>query len=241
MSTNTNDPFLIDSLRVFKGLSLRELAKIAGLNASGLSFWIRGKEKRVSMERLKSAKTVLGLSDTGLLPGIHRWIIPSATTSDVEKAEYIVREFCPGGVTVFPLRSANLVQAFVPASLGNFLPWIAWVLLPVASPQVRIVIGIKPSAKHLNFLGSSRPLALKSVGGTLPDGSSPEEIPASAWISLPTEVFSRIKTDLDLSVPDLDAILGISGSSDWTWERVNSVLESKGITPEETARKMGIL
>ena len=46
MSTNTNDPFLIDSLRVFKGLSLRELAKIAGLNASGLSFWIRGKEKK---------------------------------------------------------------------------------------------------------------------------------------------------------------------------------------------------
>ena len=241
VSTNTNDPFLIDSLRAFKGLSLRKLAEKSGLDPSSLSYWIRGKESRVSAERLKSAKTVLGLSVTGLLPGIHRWTIPSLMTSDVEKAEYIVREFCPGGNTFFPIRAANLLQAFIPGSLGNFLPWIAWVLVPVASPQIRIVLGIKPSAKHSNFLGSSRLLALKSVGGTLPDGSSPEEIPASAWISLPPEVFDRIKTDSDLSVSDLDAILGISGSPEWTWERLTAVLQGKGITAEETARKMGVL
>lgn len=243
MSIEKLDVGILDLLRTMKSLSLRELARKTNNSHGNLSTWFQGKMSSLSNERAEEIQRVLGIDPlTGrLFVGIHRWTIPSAMTSDVEKAEYIVREFCPGGSTVFPLQSANLVQAFVPASLGNFLPWIAWVLVPVASPQIRIVLGIKPSAKHLNFLGSSRPLALKSVGGKLPDGSSPEEIPASAWISLPPEVFDRIKTDSDLSVPDLDAILGISGSSDWTWERLNAILQGKGMTPEEVARKCGIL
>ncbi|EQD33511.1 hypothetical protein B1A_18996, partial [mine drainage metagenome] len=167
---------------------------------------------------------VLGLSDTGLLLGIHRWEIPSQMTNDVEKAEYLVRELCPGGSKVYPIRSENLVQAIVSSSLGNFLPWIAWVLVPVAFPQIRIVLSIKPSAKHLNFIGSFRSLSPKSFEGILPDGSSPEEIPSSAWIPIRPEIFTRIKSDQELTVPDFDAILGISGNSDWTWERLNAML-----------------
>lgn len=98
MSIKTNGPFFIDSLRELKGLSLRKLAEKSGLDPSSLSYWIRGKESRVSAERLKSAQKVLGLSETGLLPDIHYWTIPSAMTSDVKKAEYLVREFCLGGV-----------------------------------------------------------------------------------------------------------------------------------------------
>lgn len=238
MSTTTNDPFFIDNLRELKGLSLRKLAEKSGLDPSSLSYWIRGKESRVSAERLKSAKTVLGLSETGLLPGIHRWTIPSLMTSDIEKTEYLIRELCPGGTTVFPIQPQNIVPTEV-----RFFFWMAWalVLFPLTAPQVRIVLTAKISPKHLNFMGGSRFVNPKYFKGVLPDGSSPDEIPSSAWITLPPEVFDRIKTDSELNVPDLDAILGISGSSDWTWERVNSVLESKGITPEETARKMGIL
>ena len=162
-------------------------------------------------------------------------------TSDVEKAEYIVREFCPGGVKVYPFRSANVVQAIVPASFGSFLPWMLWILASIVSPEVRIVLTIKPSPKHLNFLGSARSIYPKYFEGTLPDGSIPEEIPSSAWIPIRPEIFDRIKSDPDLTVPDLDAILGVTGNSDWTWERLNTVLEAKGISPEETARKMGIL
>ena len=236
------DVKIVNLVRELSGLSIREVARRTGsVQPRNLASHFAGQSGKVSQEKLSSVCKALGLSENGLLPRIHHWTIPSAMTSDVEKAEYLVREFCPGGVKVYPLRSANLVQVFVPASLGNFLPWIAWVLVPVASPQVRIVLGIKPSAKHLNFLGSSRSLCLKYFGGTLPDGSSPDEIPASAWISLPPEVFDRIKTDPDLTVPDLDAILGISGSPALTWERLAAVLQGKGITPEETARKMGVL
>ncbi len=236
------DVKIVNLVRELRGLSIRELARRTGsVQPRNLASHFAGQSGKVSQEKLSSVCKVLDLSENGLLPGIHRWSIPSAMTSDVEKAEYLVREFCPGGVKVYPLRSANIVQAIVPASLGNFLPWILWVLVPLASPLIRIVLAIKPSAKHLNFLGSSRSLCLKYFGGTLPDGSSPDEIPASAWISLPPEVFDRIGRDEALTVPDLDVIIGISGSSDWTWERLNAVLESKGITPEEAARKYGIL
>jgi hypothetical protein len=93
----------------------------------------------------------------------------------------------------------------------------------------------------LNFLGSTRSLNPKYFGGILPDGSSPDEIPSSAWIPIRPEIFARVKSDPELTVPDLDAILGISGSPDWTWERVNAILKGKGMTPEEAARKCGIL
>ncbi|MHB8370915.1 MAG: helix-turn-helix domain-containing protein [Leptospirales bacterium] len=232
---------IADEIRKLKGISIRELAKTAEVNQAHLSGWFREIPGRMGMDKIERVLKVLGLADSNLLSGIHRWMIPSQMTSDVEKAEYLVRELCPGGGKLYPLRSANIVQAIIPASFGSFLPWMLWVLVPIASPQVRIVFSIKPSPKTLNFLGSIRSLYPKYFGGILPDGSSPDEIPSSAWIPIPPEIFDRIKSDSDMTVPDLDAILGISGSSNWTWERLNAVLQGKGITPEETARKMGIL
>ena len=236
------DVKIVNLVRELRGLSIRELARRTGsVQPRNLASHFAGQSGKVSQEKLSGVCRVLDLSENGLVSGIHRWVIPSAMTSDVEKAEYIVREFCPGGVKVYPLCSANILQAIVPASIGNFLPWIVWVLVPATSPLIRIVLAIKPSVKHLNFLGSSRSLTLKYVGGTLPDGSSPDEISSSDWIPLPPEIFDRIKSDPDLTVPDLDSILGISGASDWTWERLTAVLQGKGMTPEEAARKMGIL
>ena len=242
MSIEKLDVGILDLLRTMKSLSLRELARKTNNSHGNLSTWFQGKISSLSNERAEEIQRVLGIDPlTGrLFSGIHRWTIPSETTYDIEKAEYIIRELCLGRVRVYPLRSANLVQAIVTASLGNFLPWIAWVLVPVASPQIRIVLSIKPSAKHMNFIGSFRSLSPKFFGGILPDGSSPEEIPSSAWIPIRPEIFLRVKSDPELTVHDLDAILGISGSPEWTWERLTAVLQGKGITPEETARKMGI-
>ena len=235
------DTEIINTIRELNGFSIRELARRAGnVQPRNLASYFSGQAGKVSKEKLDGVYVILNITDESLLPGIHRWTIPSATTSDVEKAEYLVRELCPGGGKVYPIRSANLVQAIVSTSFGNFLPWIAWVLVPVASPQIRIVLSIKPSAKHLNFIGSFRSLSPKSFGGILPDGSSPKEIPSSAWIPIRPEIFVRIKSDPELTVPDLDTILGISGSPDWTWERLNAILQGKGMTPEEVARKCGI-
>ncbi len=161
-------------------------------------------------------------------------------TSDMEKAEYLIRELCPGGSIVYPV----LPKTFSPQNTSENIILLndrAVVLIPMALPQVRIVLTAKLELSTLYPVSSSRFVNPKYLRGTLPDGSSPDEIPSSAWISVGPEIFNRIKSDPDLTVPDLDAILGISGSSDWTWKRVNAILESKGITPEEAARKYGIL
>ena len=233
---------IADEIRKLKGISIRELAKSAEVNQAHLSGWFREIQGKMGMDKIERVLKVLGLSDTSLLPGIHHWAIPSQMTSDMEKVEYLIREFCPGGVKVYPLRSANIIHNIVPASFGSFLPWMLWILTPIILPEVRIVISVKPSAKNLNtFLGSTRDLCLKYFGGVLPDGSSPDQIPTSSWIPLRPEIFERIKSDPELTVPELDAILGISGSPDWTWERLAATLQGKGMTPEEVARKCGIL
>jgi hypothetical protein len=237
------DVKIVNLVRELRGLSIREVARRTGsVQPRNLASHFSGQSGKVSQEKLSSVYKVLDLSENGLVSGIHRWSIPSQTMSDMEKAEYLIRELCPGGVRVYPLRSANIVHNIVPASFGSFLPWMLWILTPIIPSEVRIVLSIKPSAKNLNmFLGSTREINLKYLGGVLPDGSSPDEIPSSAWIPLPPEIFDRIKSDPDLIVPDLDAILGISGSPDWTWERLMAVLQGKGMTPEEVARKCGVL
>jgi transcriptional regulator with XRE-family HTH domain len=238
LSTKTDDPFLIDVLRELKGLSLRKLAEKSGLDPSSLSYWIRGKENRVSRERLKNAKLVLGISDSGLLTGIHRWVIPSPTSSDMEKAEHLIRELSPGGVKVYPVYSDILTQAPTSASIIDHLSWILWVLAPITSTDVRIVLSIKPPNKRGFLPKSYRSLSLPNFSGVISDGSSPKEIPSSVWKALLPQFFERIHSDAGLTIPDSDSILGISGNSEWTWERVVARLNAKGISPEETARLM---
>ncbi len=240
MSTKTDDPFLIDVLRELKGLSLRKLAEKSGLDPSSLSYWIRGKENRVSGERLKYAKSVLGISDSGLLPGIHRWVIPSPTSSVMEKAEHLIRELSPGGVKVYPVYSDILTQAPTSASIVDRLSWTLWVLAPIISPDVRIVLSLKPPSKRGFLPESLRTPSPRNFSGVLSDGSSPKEIPSSAWKALPPQFIERVQSDEGLTVPDLDSILGISGSTEWTWERVIAKLKATGVTPEETARLMDL-
>ena len=235
------DVKIVNLVRELRGLSIREVARRTGnVQPRNLASHFAGQSGKVSQEKLSGVYRVLDLSENGLVSGIHRWVIPSPMTSDMEKAEYLIRELCPGGVIVYPIQP----HPFSPQNTSENIILLndrAVVLIPMALPQVRIVLTAKLELRTLYPVRNCRFVNPKYLGGTLPDGSSPDEIPSSAWVTLPPEVFERIKTDPDLGVPDLDAILGISGSPDWTWERVRAVLESKGITPEEAARKMGIL
>jgi len=140
---------------------------------------------------------------------------------------------------VFCLDSAihyNIVLDLLP----RLLPFIAWILIPIESPGVRIVLTIAPSPKHLNFLGSSRSFSPEAMGWNLPDGTFPKEIQKSSWITLPTELFERIKSDPSLTISDLDEILGISGRSDSTWNLVLRKAKEAGLNPEEVAERLGL-
>ena len=242
----STDPFLIDSLRSLRGQSLRKLAKDAGIDASSLSYWLRGIESRVSEERLKPAKALLGLGEDGLLPGVHRWIVPSHLRADVLQTESIVQKFLPGGGTIYPVRRENRIlnkmttETYVPWS-----PWIRWILVPLAFPNIRIILKMGEKVKQLlNPFDNHSPDPSRMEGWFWPDGSKgneKEEIKKTLWVDLPEEIFLRISGDENLSVLDLEAILGIAGNLQWTWERLIPALKAKGITPDEIARNHGLL
>jgi hypothetical protein len=235
------DVKIVNLVRELRGLSIRELARRTGsVQPRNLASHFAGQSGKVSQEKLSGVCRVLDLSENGLVSGIHRWVIPSPMASDMEKAEYLIRELCPGGVIVYPIQP----KTFFPQGISENIISLndrTVVLVPMALPLVRIVLAAKLVFGTLYPVSSCRFVNLKYFGGVLPDGSSPEEIPSSAWIPLPPEILDRIKSDSDLTVPDLDAILGISVDSGWTWERLTAVLQGKGMTPEEAARKMGIL
>ena len=60
-------------------------------------------------------------------------------------------------------------------------------------------------------------------------------------MDLPEEIFLRISGGENLSILDLDTILGIAGNLQWTWERLIPALKAKGITPDEIARNHGLI
>ncbi len=210
---------LIDSLRVLHGLSLRKLAKEASLDASSLSYTLRGIESRVSRERLKPVLKILGLTEDGLLSGIHRWTVPSPLIEDVLQVESIIKKILPGGGTIYPVRRENRIlnkmttETFLPWS-----PWIRWVLVPLAFPNLRVILKMGEKVKQLiNPFDNHSPDPFRMDGWFWPDGSKgneKEEIKKTLWVDLSEEMFLRVSDDENLSVLDLDMILGIAGDLD---------------------------
>lgn len=241
-----SDPYIIDSLRIFNEISLRKLAKDANLDPSSLSYWLRGIESRVSLERLKPAMTLLGLGEDGLVSGVHRWTVPSHLIGDVLQVESIVQKLLPGGGTIYPVRRENrILNKMTTESYAPWAPWIRWVLVPLAFPDVRVILKMGEKVKQLiNPFDNHSPDPFRMEGWFWPDGSkgnSKEEIKKTLWVNLPEEMFLRLSNDENLSVPDLDAITGITGNMKWTWERLIPALKAKGITPDEIARNHGFL
>ena len=241
-----SDPKIIEFLRTAHGLSLRKLAKDAEIDPSSLSYWLRGVESRVSEERLKPAKTLLGLGEDGLLPGVHRWIIPSHLIADVLWTESIIQKLLPGGGTIYPVRRRNNIlikmttESYVPWS-----PWVRWVLVPLAFPDLRVILKMGEKVKQLiNPFDNHSPDPFRMEGWFWPDGSkgnSKEEIKKTLWIDLSEEMFLRLSGDENLSILDLNTILGIAGNLKWTWEKLIPAFEAKGMTPDEIARNHGFL
>ncbi len=238
MSIERVDVGILDLMRTMKSLSLRELARKTNNSHGNLSTWFQGKMSSLSNERAEEIQRVLGIDPlTGrLFAGIHRWKTPSTTVWDIEKAEYVIRALLPGGGTVVIATRKGIVAQHL---IFNQ----ALVFVPANFPDVRIILKYGLSLQRINPIAPERGIRLGGLGPgwNWHGGSVADESPMDAFLNLSSESFDRINADESLTVPDLDAILGISGGSGWTWERLNAVLESKGITPEETARNMGIL
>lgn len=250
----STDPFLIDSLRSLHGLSLRKLAKDAGIDASSLSYWLRGIESRVSEERLKPAKALLGLGEDGLLPGVHRWLAPSPLNEDIKMVEKSVLRLLPGGGSVIQVRRAGILNPINTESSVTYNAFVGWVLVPEFFPDIRIILKIGTSSRIqqlLNFssLRSFRPVNLGENWRWLPDDDIHTDNP-SKWITLSPDRY-REMMEKNILIERLDSILGLQKSEwegislaagtetdRWTWDLVFRRAKEAGLKPEEVAKKL---
>ncbi|MHB8544887.1 MAG: helix-turn-helix domain-containing protein [Leptospirales bacterium] len=254
-----SDPFLIDSLRSFRGLSLRELAKLAGLDASSLSYWLRGIESRVSKERLKPAKALLGLGEDGLLPGVHRWIVPSQSHEEIERVEKTVFRLLPGGGTVVQVRRSGCPNTNE-LSESPFLSWIAWVLIPDLYPDVRVIIRIGekiPKTMKVCSIRDFNPANFAPEWKWRDLSDDPETDNEKNWVTLSARRYKDLTNNTDLKVEEVDKFLsgfsgilpewdGVSFAADpgidygWTWDLILGKLKEAGLKPAEVAKKLGL-
>lgn len=237
-SDEYTDPFLIDSLRIFHGFSLRKLAKDAGLDASGLSYTLRGIEIRVSRERLKPAMTLLGLGEDGLIPGIHRWTASSTLNEDIERVEKTISLLLPGGGTVIQVRRAGILNPISIESFSTFVSFVSWILIPDFFSDVRIILKIAPHRRFTQLINfpSLRTFSPANFGKDwrwLPKDNPQTDNPAK-WVTLSSRKYKTMMENNDLSIEVLDTILGLDGS-DWTWKSLLSRLKMIGETPNEVA------
>lgn len=226
---------LIDSLRILHGLSLRKLAKEASLDASSLSYTLRGIESRVSRERLKPALKILGLGDDGLLsPSIHKWSIPTISPENIERVEKTAEYLLPGGGEIHQIRVAGFTNPV------NTPSQIAWILLPALFADIRILLLIGHYSRMKQILhfppwGTLFRPANFGENWVWADGSDPATDTPSSWKNIPRQKFIDL-IEKDFSVKEFDETLEITITIPWTWE----ILEQKGWTPEKVAKKLGL-
>lgn len=240
---------LMTELIFVSGKSSRKIALELQIDTGAWSQWLKYMTPgRVGKEKLEKVAEHLGLDPmTGtLLPGVHRWTVPSLLIADVLQTESIVQKLLPGGGTIYPVRRKNrILNKLTTESYVPWFPWIRWVLVPLAFPDIRVILKMGEKVKQLiNPFDNHSPDPSRMEGWFWPDGSkgnSKEEIKKTLWVDLPEEMFLRLSNTEDLSVPDMDAITGITGNMKWTWESLIPALKAKGITPEEIARNYGLL
>ena len=232
--------WLIRILIELTGKSITSIALEAGVDPTNLSRALKG-HSTVSAQKMQKVLEYLGVDSVSgtLKPIVHRWTVPSHLIEDVLQVESIVQKILPGGGTIYPVRKKNPIMVkMTTESYAPWAPWIRWVLVPLAFPEVRVILKMGEKIKQLiNPFDNHSPAPFRMDGWFWPDGSKgneKEKIKKTLWVDLPGEMFLRASSDETLSILDLDAILRITHS--WTWEN----LELRGWTPEKVAKKLGL-
>lgn len=230
------DMQLLKNLIYSKGLTPHRLALNIGIEPSNFSRFLTGKAGMLSHENLLRVSDAIGfdLEKRSLKPGIHRFHSKSLTVEDMDRVEGTIRTLLPGGVTCIPIKPVKNLKGYMRYD---------YVLIPHLHRDVRVILSIKTlSAK--SFFTSERGLRLGGLGAGSKwrGGAVSDDCPTDSALVLPSPLIERILVDKSLTLESLDEIVGISSEyTDWTWEMVTFGLEAKGITPQETAKKMGLI
>ena len=227
---------LLKNLIYSRGLTPHRLALNIGIEPSNFSRFLTGKAGMLSHENLLRVSDTIGfdLETHSLKPGIHRFQSKSNTIEDMDRIEATIRSLLSGGVTGIPLKPVGMFEGFTRFD---------YVLIPHLQRDIRVVLSIKTlSAKAIFSAERGLRLGGLGAGSKWRGGAVSDQCPSDSVLVLPSPLIERIVVDKSLTIESLDEIVGISSDhTDWTWEMVNSGMEAKGITPRETAQKLGLL
>ena len=228
---------LIKDLIGITGRSVRKAALDNEIDQANLSRFLKGDVKRVGHEKVARLADYLGLTLEGnLKSGVHRWFIASLFPKDLEHLSVVTQILLPGGVIITPIRP-NMLSSLC-----------LYAISPIKFLSVRILLSIDSlSSEKLKSSRSGeqeRSLHLSDLGrGSMwYRGSLAEEEPSECYVRLDSSKIEKVQKS-DLSISDLDEILGfryLSNNTTWTKERLIEELDSRGITYEDAARRLGI-
>ena len=228
---------LINDLIEVTGRSVRKAALENEIDQPNLSRFLKGDVKRVGSGKIAKLVDYLGLTIDGKLKdGVHRWFIASMFPRDLEQLSIVIQTLLPGGIVLIPIRSNMMSSVHL------------YALLPIKFLSVRILLSIDTLSKKrlMSIRGGEKERSLHLTdfgrGSMWYQGNFNEEEPLECYIQLDSPKLEKIQQQ-DLSISELDEILGfpsISNSVIWTRERLIQELDSKGISYEDAARRLGL-
>lgn len=254
---------VMNAIRIFKGLTITELASETNTNRGNLNAWLNsGSPDRLSSDKIKKIFDYLeiDLDPLCLRPGIPRFTIPSSwpLSESVALIESVIFKFFPEGGTFYPVWEKSGASKIIPLErdpsemfLGT--KWKRWVAVPKFAHDIRVIFKMGEKAKP-----AYRYFTNKSLLKPFMSGECDWHI-ADRRILLPDQLFARLASDESLTVSELDKILFSSPSYEgellssgnsiategeevyaWTWARLVSVLKDRGKIPQEVAEELGL-
>jgi len=255
---------VVNAIRIFKGLTITELASETNTNRGNLNAWLNsGSPDRLSSDKIKKIFDYLDidLDPLCLRSGIHRFTIPSPTSGSIFLIESVIFKFFPKGGIFFPVfeKSGSLKIPLLERDGDEILfsfgtKWKRWVAVPKFAHDIRVIFKMGEKAKHI-----IRYINDKSLSAPFISGEYDWHI-ADKRILLSDQLFARVASDESLTVSELDKILFDSPSNKgellssgnlivseeekaygWTWERLVSELKAQGKGPEKVAEELGLM
>ena len=231
------EPEVLKDLIILHGLTPHRVALNLGIEPSNFSRFLKNKSGVLSAQKLAGVVDYIGLNESGRLKlGIHRWFSPSMLLADQERIGRITRRLLPGGVIATYIRSDFFSFRYLLVLVPNLFTDVR-IILSIATVSAKglqgMVVGNSERSVRLGDFGQGS----KWLGGSVSDNQ-----PSDSAVTLTPSQLDRLRQDADLSVEDLDEMLGlsISGDQGWTPERLIAGLEAKGISYGEAARKLGL-
>jgi len=250
---------IADAIRIFKGLTITEVASETRINRGNLNAWLKsGSPDRLSSDKIKKIFDYLeiDLDPLRLRPGIHRFTIPKPTINNVNLIVSVIHGFFPEGGTVFPVRKKSYSETiglyeFDNKSFFSGIQEIIWVAVPKFIHDVRVAFKMAEKKQLMPARSLLQPFP--SGPWNWADNSSSK---SNGGRDLPDQVFSRLAYDESLTVPELDKILSIfsetppldgasfaredEAENTWTWNLVLRRAREAGLKPEEVAKRLGL-